>query len=50
MSEKREKKRRYNEKMAFIKAFEAWLDKEPPMIRILKWRKWKKEKPVYEWE
>ena len=46
MSESRESKRRYIQRMAYIKAFEKWLNREPPMILFWAWRKWKKNRPV----
>ena len=46
MSESRESKRRYLQRMAFIRAFENWLAEEPPLIKFLKWRKWLKNRPV----
>lgn len=48
MSEKQEHRKRLNAKVEWIRAFEEWLQKEPSMIRIFKWRKWKKSKPNYE--
>ena len=48
MSEKQEKRKRLNAKVEWIRAFEKWLAEEPSMIRIFKWRKWKKAKPNYE--
>ena len=46
MSERAEKKRRYNQKLEFIRKFEVWLASEPPMILFWAWRKWKKNRPV----
>lgn len=44
MSEKREKKRRYNEKLEYIAHFEEWIaefqkwvEQEPPVWRFIKW-------------
>ena len=48
MSESREHKRRYNLRLEFIAEFGKWLDREPPMIFLWRWRKWKKERPVWE--
>jgi len=51
MSESREHKRRYVLKLEFVAAFEKWLKDEPPMIRIIKWRRWIKARPVWKaWE
>lgn len=47
MSEKQEHKRRYNMKLMFIAEFTKWLDTEPPMLRFLAWRRWKKSRPVW---
>lgn len=49
MSEKREKKRRYNERLEYIAHFNKWLSAEPPMWRFITWRKWLREKPVWEY-
>lgn len=45
MSEKQEKRRRCNERLAYIAEFERWLQKEPPKILFWRWRRWKKERP-----
>lgn len=53
MSESREKKRRYYQRMDYIRKFEDWLASEPPMIMFWAWRKWKKSRPVLkdcDWE
>lgn len=47
MSESREHKRRYNQKLQFIATFEKWLSEEPNMLHFFKWRKWKKDKPTF---
>jgi hypothetical protein len=46
MSESRESKRLYIQRMAFIRAFEYWHKCEQPMIRFRVWRKWLKNRPV----
>ena len=46
MSESRESKRRYIQRMAYIRAFENWITQEPHMIRFRAWRKWLKNRPV----
>lgn len=46
MSQSREKKRRYNQKLEYNHCFEQWLAEEPPKILFLRWRKWKQRKPV----
>lgn len=47
MSESREHKRRYNLRLEYIAHFTEWLDKEPPMVLFWKWRKWKRERPIW---
>ena len=47
MSESREHKRRYNLRLEYISRFYNWLISEPPMILIWKWRKWKRERPIW---
>ena len=46
MSESREHKRRYNQRLEYIAHFQKWLQDEPPMYRVLKWRRWKRSRPV----
>ena len=47
MSERQEHKKRYNQRLQYIAEFGKWLDREPPILRIWKWRKWKSERPVW---
>lgn len=47
MSESREHKRRYNLRLQYIAEFEKWLSAEPPMWRVVRWRRWKKSRPVW---
>lgn len=47
MSEKQMKKRRYNQRLEYIARFDSWLNGEPPMLRFRKWKKWKKNRPVW---
>lgn len=47
MSERKEKKRRYNLRLEYIAAFNRWLAREPSMLRVISWRKWKRERPVW---
>ena len=47
MSESREHKRRYNQRLEYIAQFTKWLEKEPPMALFWKWKKWKSERPVW---
>ena len=46
MSEKREKKRRYNQRLAYIADFNKWLDSEPPIVWIISWHRWKNSRPI----
>ena len=46
MSESKEHKKRYNQKLEYIAKFEKWLDNEPPIIRFFAWHKWKKQRPI----
>ena len=48
MGEKQEKKRRYNLRLEFIANFAEWLKSEPPMWMFWRWRKWKKNRPVWD--
>ena len=47
MSEKREKRRRYNQRLEYIADFNKWLDTEPPIVKIIAWRRWKKSRPIF---
>lgn len=47
MSERQEKKRRYNQRLEYIRAFNKWLDAEPPMWRVASWARWKKQRPKF---
>ena len=47
MSERQAKKTRYNQKLDYIAAVSKWLEREPPMWRILKRKRWKAEKPTW---
>lgn len=46
MSEKQEQKRRYNQRLEYIAAFNRWLYNEPPMCCVFAWRRWKRQRPV----
>lgn len=46
MSQSREKKRRYNQKLEFNLRFESWLREEPPKSLFWRWKKWKSRRPV----
>lgn len=47
MSESKEHKKRYNQRLAYIARFNKWLEAEPSMIRFIKWRRWKNSRPVW---
>ena len=47
MSERQEKKKRYNQRLEFIARFDKWLRAEPPMWRVFKWKKWKNNRPIW---
>ena len=47
MSERQEKKKRYNLRLQYIAEFNKWLDREPPIFRFVRWRRWKAERPVW---
>lgn len=40
MSESREKKRRYNERLDYIREFSGWLAGCPPKWRVFRFMKW----------
>lgn len=44
MSERQEKKKRYNVRLMGIV---EWLNREPPMWRVFAWRRWKRERPMW---
>ena len=48
MSERQEKKRRYNQRLEYIVEFEKWLSAEPSLLRFFRWRKWKRGRPVWQ--
>ena len=50
MSERQEKKRRYNRRLEYIAEFQKWLNREPSMLRAFSWHRWKRERPVWEEE
>lgn len=47
MSAKREKKKRYNQKLELIQKFERWAIEEPPIWMFWRWKKWLSRRP--EW-
>lgn len=46
MSERQEKRRRYNLRLAYIVAFEKWLTQEPSRMFFWRWHRWKKRRPI----
>lgn len=38
MSARREHRRRYNQKLAYIAKFTQWIESEPPMFLFWKWK------------
>lgn len=46
MSEKREKRCRYNLRLDFIAQFYKWLDSEPPRWKLVSWRRWRDSRPT----
>lgn len=46
MSEKKMKRVRFEQKVFEIKAFESWLKTEPPLWRLIKWHRWKRNRPA----
>ena len=48
MSERQEKKHRYNQNLAYIADFNRWLNEAPPILRFISWHKWKKARPKKE--
>ena len=48
MSERREKKRRYNLRLEYISHFSDWLNSEPPIWMFWAWHKWKKRRPIWD--
>ena len=45
MSERQEKKRRYNQNLEYIADFNRWLNEEPPILKFISWHNWKKARP-----
>lgn len=35
----------YKQKVKYVSDFVSWIDSEPPMWRLLEWRRWKNSKP-----
>lgn len=48
MSESKERKRRYNEKLALVAAYELWVLNEPPKWKLISHMKWRKKRPKIE--
>lgn len=47
MSERQERKARHNQRLQYIAEFNKWLDREPPIWRVFKWRRWKAARPRF---
>jgi len=47
MSERQEHKRRYNQRLEYIAAYDKWLMQEPPIYRLARWHRWKNNKPIW---
>ena len=47
MSERQEKKKRYNQRLEYIAAFDRWLAQEPNILRRRKWKRWKANRPIW---
>lgn len=47
MSERQEKKARYNQRLVFIAEFEKWLQLEPPVWMFISWRRWLRSRPIW---
>ena len=48
MSERQEKKKRYNLRLMWIADFQKWMDREPPIWRLIAWHRWKKSRPTWQ--
>lgn len=48
MSERQEKKKRYNRRLQYIAEFNRWLAQEPPRWKLVAWSRWKKQRPRWE--
>lgn len=45
MGERQDKKRRHNQRLAYIAAFENWIDHEPAWWRFISRLRWKGKRP-----
>lgn len=50
MSERQEKRKRYNERAEYITKVMKWVESEPPKWKIFKWIKWQNSIPLREGE
>ena len=48
MSEAKEKKKRYNQKLQFAAALEKWAEEEPAKWKLIAWVKWVRRMPKME--
>lgn len=50
MSERREHKRRYNQKLEYIAKLDRWLELEPPLFPFFwRWMRWLNGRPKRTW-
>lgn len=47
MSERQKHKKRYNLRLEYIAKFNKWLEAEPSMVFFWRWRRWKKNRPIW---
>lgn len=47
MSERVEKRKRYNQRLQYIAEVMKWLAREPSMLRVFSWHRWKRQRPVW---
>lgn len=47
MSERVEKRKRYNQRLQYIAEVQKWLSREPSMLRVISWHRWKRQRPVW---
>lgn len=47
MSERVEKRKRYNQRLQYIAEVMKWLACEPSMLRVISWHRWKRQRPVW---
>lgn len=50
MSERQEKKARYNLRLQYIAEYDKWLAAEPPLWAVFRRMAWKKRRPVWRYD